>query len=145
MCVCSSAFIFLACKVWQFGGTATRVTTSDRPSHVELLAKLAPGVHVDVDLCLTSSTFRLRQFVWKWSFVTTSLTSYLHALHSNTIKCSKESRNSKKELVFIALVIGQNTNDHICIIFNLVFCTENKLLLPSALTHHLNIAEVQKT
>lgn len=32
--------------------------------------------------------------------MTTSLTSYLHALHSNTIKCLKESRNSKVELVF---------------------------------------------
>lgn len=101
MYVCSSAFIFLACMVWQFSGTATRVNTIDSPSDVRLLAKLALGVHIDVDLCLTSSTFRLQQFVWKRSFVTTSLTSYAHALHFNTIKCLKESRNSKVELFFL--------------------------------------------
>lgn len=109
--------IFLARKVWQFSGRATRVNTNDRPGDSGLLVKLAPGVHIHVDLCLTSSTFRLQRFVWKWSF----LISYPHALHSNTITCSKESRNSKAELVAY-----------------LTFCAENKHPMPSALLQKKN-------
>lgn len=52
--------------------------------------------------------------------------------------------NSKVKLVFFASFLGHNTNNTTFSIFKMVFCTEDKLLSTSALTLHLNGAEVQK-
>lgn len=84
------------------------------------------------------STFRLQWLVWKWSLVTTSLTSFQH---SSAIKCSKESRNSQVKLLF-ALLVGQNTDKKIRSAYLTLFSAQEKQCwLPSRLTHHVNTAE----